>query len=119
MVTKTEQIRSLLLGDACTLVENNVPKSELSSDSYTKVFTITKRDIIDYVAKHGLPEGRIQYRCAEREGVYMVRSLLGHSVYYQERGIIFNKQFFFTHRAAMNAVIDWLIRLSGTGLTFD
>ena len=119
MVAKTEQIRSLLLGDACTLVEKTVPKSELSCDSYSRVFTITKRDIVDYVAKHGLPAGAIRYRSAERDGVYMVRSVFGHSVYDQERGIISNKHFFFTQTAAINTVIDRLIALSGTGLTFE
>ena len=119
MVAKAEQIRSLLSGKACDLVESAIPSSECSTDSYRVVFTVNRREIDEYIAKNGFPEGVVRSRAGTRDGVYMIRSMFGYSVYYQERGIVMDKQFFISRTAAVKRVTDYRIGLSGTGLKFE
>ena len=119
MAAKAEQIRSLLSGEACDLVERTIPSSELSTDSYGAVFTINRHEIDEYIEKNGFPEGAVRSRPGQHDGVYMIRRLFGHSVYYQERGVTMDKQFFISRAVAVKTVTDLCIGLSGTGLKFD
>ena len=113
--SKTTQIEALLNGQALALAMKTLGVTDLSGHRYDEVFTVTRRDIDAYVARHGIPRraynGAEGFQCVEEDGAWCV--------YFAERGGRVDEHRFATETEAHRKLLDWLLNSAGTGLDFS
>lgn len=113
--SKTAQIEALLNGQALDLALKTLGVTDMSDHRYDEVFTVTRRDIDAYVARHGIPRraynGAEGFQCVEEEGTWCV--------YFAERGERVDEHRFATEAEAHRKLLDWLLNSTGAGLDFS
>lgn len=116
-VDKDEQVEALLSGRAQELV------SRLCGDpwpdgAYEAVFTVSRRDLADYVARKGVPSEA--YVGADEAGLdgwmHCVPEEDGWHVYWLERGSKDAERVFESEEQALQALAYEVLRRSGTGI---
>ncbi len=117
--SKIEQIESLLNGTACELVERCVAPDRLCSNSYAEVFTVSRREILEYIRKNHNLEEVAKNVPGEEDGFYVVPQGNGYLTYIQERQVRAEQVVVSSENEAWDRYLDYLIGYSGTGLTFE
>ena len=117
--TKEEQINALVMHQAYKLVTQMVPPGDLSGDSYKKVFTVKRNEILNYAKAHFSMEEVMICRPGECDGFYVLSIPDGFEIYYQERLIKVPIKVVGTSDDVWEEYVDYLIRTSGTGLDFS
>ena len=115
---KEEQIKSLLEGTACTLVEKYVGESA-SVDSYAEVFSVTRSEILAYLQTHYRLEDITHASVGSADGFYVISTIFGYKTFFQERGIRFGETAVRSQDEVWRKFVDYLIATSGTGLRFN
>jgi len=110
------QILALLTGRALQLACEWSGKTTLDGSEYASVFTVEPEAVHDYVLRNGVPRGAWSDRPGSHDGLYMVEDHGKYSVYYQERGIMFDESFFRSRREAEVALVNQLLAHCGAGL---
>jgi hypothetical protein len=111
-----DQIQALLTGRARQFTHEWTGKTRLTGSEYKEVFTVTRDEVHQYVARNGIPTGAWSSRPGVSDGLYMVEKGELYAVYFQERGIAFDQTTYPTKIDAEAALTDWLLALSGTRL---
>lgn len=115
-IPRDEQIRVLLQGKAYDTVRELFPGKQLTGGDYKEVFTVTRKDVVEYVKRNGFPPGSYGSRLGGGDGPYMIEEECAYAVYYQERGIRFGETRYAKKVEADEVLITLLLGLSGTGL---
>ncbi|HEX3036339.1 MAG TPA: hypothetical protein VHT73_14680 [Thermodesulfobacteriota bacterium] len=116
--SKKEQIEHLLKFSAYKLVEKYLPKQEWGGDSYKKIFTVKKHEILDYLRAKYILEELIDMTPSNDDGFYAIPLNSGFKIYEQERGFKFLERIVKTEDEVWENFVEYLIRYSGTGLDF-
>jgi hypothetical protein len=116
--SKKEQIEALLNGEAYKLVEKYVSPKDLSGNSYKEVFTVKKHEIVNYLKKNYALKEVLNQQPSNKDGFYVIPMYSSFKVYEQERGIRFIEYVTNSEQEVWELFVDYLIRTSGTGLSF-
>jgi hypothetical protein len=91
MPGKAEQLDAFLHGNAYEFTMKYAGRDQHGFPQYSKVFTITKKDILDYIKKnYKLNNLPMTYSSPSRKDGYYIIPIpdsTGYRTYYQERGI--------------------------------
>ncbi len=117
--SKDQQIRSLLDGTACELVETCVPPDRVSADSYSEVFTVSRSEILTHLQERHCLEDVVHTSPGPSDGFYALLLDGGFLTFVQERQIRTQEATVATKEDVWQKFVDYLIRHSGTGLEFQ
>lgn len=111
-----EQIRALLCGRARELACRVLNVRKMDGRSYAEAFSVTRDQVLEWVARHGLPEGVVHDQDDESaQGFSIVRTGLRWEVVYRERTSRDSWGKFFRRKDAELAAADALLVFCGTG----
>lgn len=116
---KSKQIEALIQHKAAKLVEETFPSQEWGNDPYRIIFTVTRNEIKHYIKERYSLDKLVYIKKGKLDGYYAIRRDNDYEVFEQERGIKFNQTRVLTLDEVWNKYVDYLIRTSGTGLSFD
>lgn len=114
-----EQITALLTGKASELVQQCVAHDMLGPKSYEEVFSLSKKEILDYLERHRRIEDVVFVCPGSRDGFYAVQTSSGFRTYEQYQGLKANDGLVLDEHEVWKKFVDYLVRTSGTGLTFE
>jgi len=116
--TKAEQIEAFIHARAYDLTMQYAGRDSSGRPKYSKVFTITKKEVRDYVRKHYRLDNVpfVHSSPGQREGIYIIPIPDGYHVYYQERGIHFEETVVNSEDAAWDFYFARKFPLSGGSL---
>ena len=119
--SKAEQVEALIHGTAYNLTMQYAGRDQSGRHQYSKVFTVTREEIEDYVKDHyrldNLPFTHSSP--SQIEGIFIIPISGGYRVYHQERGMHFDEKLVKSEDAAWCFYFDYALRLTGTGLKWD
>ncbi|MDA0739888.1 MAG: hypothetical protein O2999_08575 [Nitrospirae bacterium] len=118
LATHEEQIRALMNHQACRLVERLTPPELSDGESYQRVFTIKKHEILQFLKDNFSLKDVVPCQPGNRDGLYVLTVSNGLEVYYQERNIKVNPRIVASVDEVWEEYVDYLVRTSGTGLDF-
>lgn len=119
--TKDEQIRALLSGGLATfeLATKTLGVKHMVRHSYREVFNVTREDIDAYVRDHGLP--KIWCDIPDHiwgQGLEFWQKNGKWYLYWLEKGEWSGLQVFDDEQKAKEALLDFILSMSGTGIDF-
>jgi len=100
-ISKNEQIAAIL-----EATEWNLAKKLGINDPHHIPWSITKKDVYSYIARHGFPAGWVYFSEQTYDGIYVLQIDNEWSVAYKERGIIHHESKFPTKGEAINFLLD-------------
>jgi len=120
MISKTDQIEALLHHKAYDVATATLGISHMCKSPYSKVFNVTRDDIDNYVAEHGLPGEAFctvdgPHMC---EGIHLVKRDKTWRLFWLERGIASGEETFQSEIEAKHRLLDWILNTAGTGIDF-
>jgi hypothetical protein len=116
MQDKETQILSILTWDIPKYVLKKTGKESYSAFDLKQIYSVTKKDIYDYIAENGLPENICKRFTSQRDGMYLLETANGFEVYYQERACKFDSKEFKNKKDAIRYLLDETIYHSGVEL---
>jgi len=117
--TKQEQIEALIHHQAYDLVMKYAPSEELDEEAYTQVFTVKRKDVLNYVAQHCQLKDLVHMGQSNRDGFYAIPVKGGFRVYEQYNTIKTEEQIITEELGVWKQFVDYVLRTSGTALDFD
>jgi len=104
MIPIAEQASALLSARTFELASKNCDGDLRLLDTH---WTITISDLMKYVTEHGIPSGWFRGRPATYDGIYLIQSGTGWSVFEQERGRVLeeSRMPFGTYNEALECVL--------------
>ena len=87
-----EQVNALVTGTKFELVCEHLGKSKLKEKDYDKVFTVTRRELLEYLPNNYTIDQVIRTKKAPRDGFYALKGIYGWTTFIQEREIRFNQE---------------------------
>ena len=119
--SKAQQIETIINSKAYELTLKYAGRDESGSPEYSKVFTVTRKEIEEYIKKHyrlnNLPF--VFSSIGTKDGIYIIPVPGGYHVYYQERGICDPDYVVPTEEDAWKFYVDFTLNRSGTGLKWE
>ncbi len=116
--TKDEQILSLISHQARELVEKYTSPEQLNVGSYKEIFNVSKSDIAMYLKKHFALTDLVPSPESKKDGFYAISIEGGFRIYEQYDGIRANEKTTSNSDGVWDAFAEYIIRTSGTGLSF-
>jgi hypothetical protein len=116
MATFQEQIDAALTRGVYSLVRRETGKSKITPDDSSKVFTISKADIIQWIEENGIPEETCHKEPSLLDGIYLIESERKCELYYQERGCQFEEKEFSSKAESIEPLVDMILYHSGTNI---
>ncbi len=101
------------MGDTHALVSRELGVGSVERSLYSKVFTVTRNEVAEYVHEHGLPEGSVNSSPSLQDGNYLVQEGSRWCTYYQERGCRFNEMWHLSEGEATASALELLLYSSG------
>jgi len=119
MVDKDEQIKALLIGRAYDLATKVLGVSDMTKSSYADVFTVTRKEVEDFVRRNGFPSGSFYQREGYYEGLHCIHEEGNRwRVYWLERGVKYDERTFHNEEAVIQELISRCLGRTGTGIYF-
>ena len=115
---KAEQIRAILESRVLEFACQKLGVTHMARREYSEVFDVTKKEIKEYFEQSELPR-RVYTSHNGHEGIHFVEEENQWNIYWLERGQRFDEQTFQSEKKAKETLLDWLLRTSGAGLTFE
>lgn len=116
MIDKTTQIKVLLGGKAYDLACQTLGVDNMRDSKYSDVFTVTERQVHEYVFINGFPNGETPKEERGTEGFHFYEERGTWHTWYKERNIVSDKKTFEDSREAKRYIATMLLRMAGTGL---
>lgn len=117
--SKIEQIEALIRFEACELTEKYTDDTISSEEAYKKIFIIKKKEIKEYIKSKYKMEELINLKKGNLDGFYALHDKSSFLIYEQERGFKFLERKVKNEKAVWKEYVEYLIRHSGTGLSFE
>ena len=115
-VSKEVQIIALLTGGAFDLACEVLGVDSMMHHEYSEVFTVTRQDIDEYVAKYGVPPGGYNSTGSICEGInYYYDGECWHLIE-MERYIHFYDRTFTNEAEAQKELVNLLLQRTGNGM---
>jgi hypothetical protein len=116
--SKTEQIEAIIYSTEYELTLKYEGRDESGSPEYSKVFTVTRKEIENYLKSHYHLENLplVYSSNGLQDGLFIIRVTEGYLIYHQERGIRDLEYVAYSEDDAWKFYIDFILSVSGTGL---
>jgi hypothetical protein len=116
MIDKEIQIKILLCGDPLRFACRILRVKDMRNQKYAKVFTVSKKEIYEYVSINGIPQDYSTSRYSLTDGFHFFEEEGKWYTCFRERGMIYNDKVFDDYEFGRKYIVDTLLGLSGTGL---
>jgi hypothetical protein len=119
--SKDEQIKAILSGPKASydLALEILGVKHMARHSYAEVFTVSRKEIDEYVKEHGLP--KVWCDIPDHiwgEGLEFWEKDGKWHLYWLEKGQRHDEQIFADEQTARDALLNWILGMSGTGIDF-
>jgi hypothetical protein len=115
---KEEQIRALIEHRAYDLVRRYAGAGALDGKAYQDIFSITKKDLLTFLQENHHIHDIIPQRKSKSDGFYAIPTKKGYETYEQYDNHKTKSKELTNPQDVWSEYVDYLIRTSGTGLTF-
>ena len=116
MIDKTTQIKALLGGSAYDFACQTLGVYNMRDSKYSDVFTVTERQVHEYVFINGFPNGETPKEERDTEGFHFYQERGTWHTWYKERNIVSDEIKFEDSRKAKRYIATTLLRMAGTGV---
>jgi hypothetical protein len=116
MATFEEQINAILRGGIHPLVRKETGKAKITPGDYSKVFTIRKSDIIQWINENGIPDETCHRKSGRFDGIYLIESESIIELYYQERACKFEEKQFQRTSELTETLVDMILHHSALNI---
>ena len=116
--SKAEQVEALIRGSIFELTMKYAGRNKSGRPFYSKVFNITRKEIEEYLREHYLLSDLAHSSPGLLDGIYIIPVIEGYLVYYQERRTRNSEYLLPSENDAWKWYVDYILRTSGTGLTW-
>src|SRR5690554_3688220 len=113
---KKHKIKILLHGNPLDFACKTLGVNNMINNKYSEVFTVSKEDVLEYTAIHGLPHSKRTNKNALGEGFHFFKEDGKWTTFFRERGRIFDKKTFQDDKLAHEYIVTTWLQLCGTGL---
>jgi hypothetical protein len=112
-----QQVEALLKDRAYDLVKSKY--GAFHPEAYSEVFTVTRAEILDYLRCNYKLNQVAKTQSGKDDGFYAISERDGFRVYWQERATRIDFGVVSSEVKAWAVFVEYLIRTSGTGLSFQ
>jgi len=116
LVEKETQIKILLCGNPLKFASNKLGVKDMQNHNYSEIFTVSKKEIYEYVSINGIPQDYSTSRNSMTEGFHFFEEDGKWYTCFRERGNIYNDEVFNDYELGQKYIVNTLLKLSGTGL---
>jgi len=116
LVDKETQIEVLLYGNALNFACETLGVENMRHHKYSKVFTVSKEEVYDYISINGMPQSDATSRYSKVEGFHYFEEEGKWFTFFRERGIFYDKKTFDDYELGKKYIVLTLLQLAGTGL---
>lgn len=116
MDDKETQIKILLSGNPLKYASKKLGVKDMQDNNYSEIFTVSKKEIYEYVSINGIPQDYSTSRYSMTDGFHFFEEDGNWYTCFRERGFIYNDEVFNNYELGQKYIVNTLLKLSGTGL---